>query len=97
MAGTRSSVSAWAVTLLILWLSHYGCASDITNLVFGKPTDEMPAAFGDFNSDELTDVFVVVGKYLSSTVHLEHLVEKWSTSDHSYVLLKILISVGLES
>lgn len=33
--------------------------SDITNLVFGTLTDGMPAAFGDFNSDELTDVFVL--------------------------------------
>lgn len=33
--------------------------SDITNLVFGKYTDGLPAAFGDFNSDELTDVFVL--------------------------------------
>lgn len=33
-------------------------ASDITNLVFNRITDGMPAAFGDFNSDELTDVFV---------------------------------------
>lgn len=34
-------------------------SSDITNLVFGQLTDGMPAAFGDFNSDELTDVFVL--------------------------------------
>lgn len=33
--------------------------SDITNAVFGTVTDGMPAAFGDFNSDELTDVFVI--------------------------------------
>lgn len=34
-------------------------SSDITNLVFGTYTDVLPAAFGDFNSDELTDVFVL--------------------------------------
>lgn len=34
-------------------------SSDITNLVFGQYTDGLPAAFGDFNSDELTDVFVL--------------------------------------
>lgn len=34
-------------------------SSDITNAVFGKELDGMPAAFGDFNSDELTDVFVL--------------------------------------
>lgn len=33
--------------------------SDITPSVFGKYTDGLPAAFGDFNSDELTDVFVL--------------------------------------
>lgn len=33
--------------------------SDITGNVFGSLTDGMPAAFGDFNSDELTDVFVL--------------------------------------
>ena len=33
--------------------------SDITKSVFGPLTDGMPAAFGDFNSDELTDIFVL--------------------------------------
>lgn len=33
--------------------------SDITAAVFGDVLDGMPAAFGDFNSDELTDVFMV--------------------------------------
>ncbi|XP_063975129.1 T-cell immunomodulatory protein [Diachasmimorpha longicaudata] len=33
--------------------------SDITSAVFGNVLDGMPAAFGDFNSDELTDVFVL--------------------------------------
>ncbi|XP_011500663.1 PREDICTED: T-cell immunomodulatory protein [Ceratosolen solmsi marchali] len=36
-----------------------GLCSDITTAVFGKELDGMPAAFGDFNSDELTDVFVL--------------------------------------
>jgi len=35
---------------------------NITNSVFGSVTDVMPAAFGDFNCDELTDMFVVRGK-----------------------------------
>ena len=34
-------------------------SSDITPAVFGNVLDGMPAAFGDFNSDELTDVFVL--------------------------------------
>lgn len=51
-------------TIYLLILSSlvpaYSCSdSDITNLVFGKYTDGLPAAFGDFNSDELTDVFVL--------------------------------------
>ncbi|XP_017880003.1 T-cell immunomodulatory protein [Ceratina calcarata] len=33
--------------------------SDITLAVFGNVLDGMPAAFGDFNSDELTDVFML--------------------------------------
>jgi len=33
--------------------------SDITPAVFGNMLDGMPAAFGDFNSDELTDVFML--------------------------------------
>ncbi|CAL7941612.1 unnamed protein product [Xylocopa violacea] len=33
--------------------------SDITPAVFGSVLDGMPAAFGDFNSDELTDVFML--------------------------------------
>lgn len=34
-------------------------ATDISDLVFGKLDDAIPAAYGDFNSDELTDVFVL--------------------------------------
>lgn len=33
--------------------------SDISPAVFGNILDGMPAAFGDFNSDELTDVFML--------------------------------------
>lgn len=34
-------------------------SSNITPAVFGNVLDGMPAAFGDFNSDELTDVFML--------------------------------------
>lgn len=34
-------------------------AADITNLAFDNLIDAVPAAFGDFNSDEFTDVFVL--------------------------------------
>lgn len=33
--------------------------SDITNAVFGDQLDVLPAAFGDFNSDEYPDLFVI--------------------------------------
>lgn len=40
-----------------------GCtASDITNNVFGSIREGIIAAFGDFNSDELTDVFMITNK-----------------------------------
>lgn len=34
-------------------------SSDITELVFENLNDAIPAAYGDFNSDELTDVFIL--------------------------------------
>lgn len=37
----------------------FGQASDITSQVFGSSSDGIIGAFGDFNSDELTDVFVI--------------------------------------
>lgn len=43
---------------LIALISAIRC-SDITPAVFGNVLDGMPAAFGDFNSDELTDVFML--------------------------------------
>ncbi|KAL6264669.1 hypothetical protein P5V15_004769 [Pogonomyrmex californicus] len=52
----------------MLWFRTFIClvtlvsaarCSDITPAVFGNVLDGMPAAFGDFNSDELTDVFML--------------------------------------
>lgn len=43
---------------LVALISTARC-SDITHAVFGNVLDGMPAAFGDFNSDELTDVFML--------------------------------------
>ncbi|KAL0125724.1 hypothetical protein PUN28_004644 [Cardiocondyla obscurior] len=43
---------------LVLLVSTARC-SDITPAVFGNAQYSMPAAFGDFNSDELTDVFML--------------------------------------
>ncbi|XP_014208642.1 T-cell immunomodulatory protein [Copidosoma floridanum] len=47
------------ILTLLSALVALGQGSDITSLVFGKDLDGMPAAFGDFDSDELTDVFVL--------------------------------------
>lgn len=49
---TRTFVHLFALISLVR-------CSDITPAVFGNVLDGMPAAFGDFNSDELTDVFMV--------------------------------------
>ncbi|XP_066247870.1 T-cell immunomodulatory protein [Euwallacea similis] len=46
--------------------------SDITHLAFGGFTDGMPAAFGDFNSDELTDVFVILNNSKTLEILLAH-------------------------
>ncbi|XP_050440730.1 T-cell immunomodulatory protein [Adelges cooleyi] len=45
--------------LLLLTLSHFCVASDITSPVFGYDARGQPAAFGDFDSDELTDMFIL--------------------------------------
>lgn len=44
-------------------LLNIAICSDITQLAFGDNIDGLPAAFGDFNSDELTDVFVLRENY----------------------------------
>lgn len=49
------------IIILLISIQQIVC-SDITNLVFGPKTDGIPAAFGDFNSDELTDVFMIRDK-----------------------------------
>ncbi|KAG7198818.1 hypothetical protein KM043_001789 [Ampulex compressa] len=47
------------LSLIYLALIALVRCSDITPIVFGNILDGMPAAFGDFNSDELTDVFML--------------------------------------
>lgn len=47
--------------------------SDITNNVFTSSlTSSLPAAFGDFNSDELTDVFVIRNNGRTMEIFLAH-------------------------
>lgn len=45
--------------LFICVLHSHAKASDITNIVFGSSSEGLIGAFGDFNSDELTDVFIL--------------------------------------
>lgn len=45
--------------ILILLLAWHSSSRDITNQVFGNAKDILPAAFGDFNSDEITDLFIL--------------------------------------
>lgn len=46
--------------------------SDITRQIFGSNTNGMPAAFGDFDSDELTDVFVIQDNGTTMEILLAH-------------------------
>ncbi|KAF7276132.1 hypothetical protein GWI33_010889 [Rhynchophorus ferrugineus] len=63
----------WIILTIFLSLFFNNvCSSDITHLVFGGFTNGMPAAFGDFNSDELTDVFVVLDDGTSVEILLAH-------------------------
>uniref|UniRef100_U5EUY6 Putative conserved plasma membrane protein n=1 Tax=Corethrella appendiculata TaxID=1370023 RepID=U5EUY6_9DIPT len=51
-----NSFSIFGIILVIKFID----SSDITDIVFGSVNnDAIPAAYGDFNSDELTDVFVL--------------------------------------
>lgn len=45
-------------------------SSDITHLAFGGVDDAIPAAYGDFNSDELTDVFVIKDNFKTFQIFL---------------------------
>ncbi|XP_043594847.1 T-cell immunomodulatory protein [Bombus pyrosoma] len=48
-----------SIIVLVIGTAMAAKCSDITPAVFGNVLDGMPAAFGDFNSDELTDVFML--------------------------------------
>ncbi|GAB6026745.1 hypothetical protein CHUAL_013251 [Chamberlinius hualienensis] len=49
------------IIITIFWILPIitGSLVDITSSVFGANTNEVIAAFGDFNSDKLTDIFVL--------------------------------------
>lgn len=50
---------SWIICLMLLASLSLTLADDVTSQMFGDVTDGLPAAFGDFNSDELTDMFVI--------------------------------------
>lgn len=47
------------ICVIIFIITSKTSATDISEIVFGNIDDAIPAAYGDFNSDELTDVFVL--------------------------------------
>lgn len=60
-AQRQNSLTVRAVCLCIamVFLTPLVSSSNITDVVFGSVTDVMPAAFGDFNCDELIDMIVL--------------------------------------
>ncbi|KAJ8963747.1 hypothetical protein NQ314_005408 [Rhamnusium bicolor] len=70
MAQYKQAGCAYSIILLIVCVK---CSdTDITHLAFGGFTDGMPAAFGDFNSDELTDVFILLDNGKTMEILLAH-------------------------
>ncbi|KAF4521873.1 hypothetical protein B566_EDAN008410 [Ephemera danica] len=49
----------WKFVISLAILLSYCSCSDITGVVFGNATTSMPAAFGDFNSDKMVDIFMI--------------------------------------
>lgn len=56
--------------ILSLGVASFTQANDITQKVFGSVKDGVVAAFGDFNSDELTDVFVISNEFTTLQILL---------------------------
>lgn len=60
----RFSVRSYQIFLLqilIIFTSWIEC-SNITITAFGGIRDALPSAYGDFNSDELTDIFILTAE-----------------------------------
>ncbi|XP_075237888.1 T-cell immunomodulatory protein isoform X2 [Lycorma delicatula] len=49
----------YIIPYILLIIVQPAVCNDITKAVFGSVTDGMPAAFGDFDSDKFTDLFVL--------------------------------------
>lgn len=50
------------LTLVDFSVSSSDTSNNITRIAFGGIRDALPAAYGDFNSDELTDIFILTGE-----------------------------------
>lgn len=57
-AWRRIALTLFTVLLFVTLIDKTECGN-LTNVVFGGKTDGLPAAFGDFNSDEYPDLFVI--------------------------------------
>jgi len=55
----KSGLLLWTVCFCLVLTAIPVSADDATHQMFGERTDGLPAAFGDFNSDEITDLFVI--------------------------------------
>ncbi|XP_060810854.1 T-cell immunomodulatory protein [Amyelois transitella] len=56
-------LKTWGIIIVCIILQQHSLAfnvNDITESSFGKYTEGVIAAFGDFNSDELTDAFFII-------------------------------------
>nr|CAG4651697.1 EOG090X03KG [Triops cancriformis] len=58
--------------LSILLLTPAGVKADFTSQVFGSSPEGLPVAFGDFNSDKLTDLFVLKNEGKTLELYLAH-------------------------
>lgn len=56
----RNTVITRLILVFIIFSLNHSTATDITQIAFqNEVNDAIPAAYGDFNSDEFTDVFVL--------------------------------------
>lgn len=65
-------------------------STDFTQTVFGRSdVDGVPAAFGDFNSDELTDIFMLRDNFKTIQVKLDF----HNLLDHISIPLLVLTAI----
>nr|CAG4643828.1 EOG090X03KG [Lepidurus arcticus] len=73
-AVTQKGIYIMAKTLFFafLLLTPLPANADFTSQVFGNPQEGLPVAFGDFNSDKLTDLFVLKNEGKTLELFLAH-------------------------